>query len=165
MWIHSTFRFIRLFYLFFYMLWEKIKYLNCNLLFVMKIVPVTIDFYNITKIWKRSRMLLKKLYFIVLFAFRLMSIKYTLTCAQHMWACNTTWNINNKNAHLSTQDYFLKKNPLLSLIKRGRWRESFPYNSFKATKVNNKYYCIHFNDEKNHLTIYLLLANLSYQRK
>ena len=70
-------------------------------------------------IWKSSRMLLKKLYFIVLFfAFKLMSIKYTLTCVQHMWACNTTWNINNKNAHLSTQDYFWKKiHPVIKYIK------------------------------------------------
>ena len=29
---------------FFYMLGEKFNYLNCNLLFVMKIVQVTIDF-------------------------------------------------------------------------------------------------------------------------
>ena len=36
-------------HLFFYMLREKINYLNCNLLFVMKIIPVTIDFYNSTK--------------------------------------------------------------------------------------------------------------------
>ena len=117
------------------------------------------------KFEKRSRILLKKLYFIVLFAFRLMSIKYTLTCVPHMWTCNTTWNINNEKMHIQLLKTIFWKNPLLSLIKRGRWRESFPYNSFKATKVNNKYYCIHFNDEKNHLTIYLLLANLSYQRK
>ena len=36
-------------HLFFYMLREKNNYLNCNLLFVMKIIPVTIDFYNSTK--------------------------------------------------------------------------------------------------------------------
>ena len=139
MWSNSSFfRFIRLLvecYLFFYMLWEKIKYLNCNLLFVMKIVPVTIDFYNITKIWKRSRMLLKKLYFIVLFAFRLMSIKYTLTCAQHMWACNTTWNINNKNAHLSTQDYFLKKIHCCHSLKEDAEENLFLIIALKQLKL------------------------------
>ena len=97
------------------------------------------------KFEKRSRILLKKLYFIVLFAFRLMSIKYTLTCVRHMWACNTTRNRNNEKMHIRL---FFWKNPLLSLSKRGRWSESFSYNRFKTTKVNNKYYCIHFNDEK-----------------
>ena len=116
------------------------------------------------KFEKRSRILLKKLYFIVLFAFRLMSIKYTLTCVQHMWACNTRWNRNNEKMHIRLLKANLK-NPLLSLDKRGSWNQSFSYNSFKTTKVNTKHYCIHFNDEKNHLTIYLLLANLSYQRK
>ena len=99
-------------------------------------------------IWKRSRMLLKKLYFIVLFVFRLMSIKYTLTCVLHMWTCNTTWNINNEKMHIQLLKSIFWKNPLLSLIKRGRWSESFSYNSFKINNVNNKYYCIHFNDEK-----------------
>ena len=40
----------------------------------------------------------------------------------------------------------------------------FSYNSFKTNNVNNKYYCIHFNN-KNNLTICVLLANLNYRRK
>ena len=60
-------------------------------------------------IWKRSRMLLKKFYFIVLFVFRLMSIKYTLTCVPHMWTCNTTWNINNEKCTFSYSSLFFEK--------------------------------------------------------
>ena len=87
------------------------------------------------KFEKRSRILLKKLYFIVLFAFRLMSIKYTLTCAQHMWACNTTWNINNKNAHLSTQDYFLKKIHCCHSLKEDAEENLFLIIALKQLKL------------------------------
>ena len=70
-------------------------------------------------IWKSSRMLLKKLYFIVLFfAFKLMSIKYTLTCVPHMWTCNTTWNINNEKCTFSYSRLFLKRSIAVAHQKR-----------------------------------------------
>ncbi len=54
---------------------------------------------------------------------KLMSIKYTLTCVQHMWACNTTWNRNNEKMHIHLpKTSFEKKSIAVTRQKRAlKW--------------------------------------------
>ena len=107
-------------------------------------------------IWKSSRMLLKKLYFIVLFfAFKLMSIKYTLTCVQHMWACNTTFAYSR----------LIWKIHCYHSTKEGAEIYLFLIIALKQLKLILNIIVYTSMMKKNHLTIYLLLVNLSYQRK
>ena len=87
---------------------------------------------------KSSRMLLKKLYFIVLFTFRLMSIKYTLTCVQHMWACNTTWSRNNEKMHIHLPKTSLKKSIAVTRQKRAlKWISVQNYKYVQSTRKSN----------------------------